>query len=93
MKPLRQTLQQYIAIQQQQQYPQATGSFRWMLSGITLATKQIQAAVRRAGLNDILGGAGSDNVQGEQQQVLDVYANEVADPLHACSRQCRDVGL
>lgn len=74
MKPLRLTLQQYI-LQQQQQYPQATGEFSWMLSGITLATKQIQAAVRRAGLNDILGEAGSDNVQGEQQQVLDVYAN------------------
>lgn len=74
MKPLRLTLQQYI-LQQQQQYPQATGEFSWMLSGITLATKQIQAAVRRAGLNDILGEAGTANVQGEQQQVLDVYAN------------------
>lgn len=75
MKPFRLTLQHYI-LQQQQQYPHATGEFSWLLSGITLATKQIQAAVRRAGLNDILGAAGSANVQGEQQQRLDVYAND-----------------
>lgn len=75
MKPFRLTLQHYI-LQQQQQFPHATGEFSWLLSGITLATKQIQAAVRRAGLNDILGAAGSDNVQGEQQQLLDVYAND-----------------
>jgi fructose-1,6-bisphosphatase I len=48
-----------------------------MLSGITLAAKMIEAKVRRAGLNDILGAQGDINVQGEVQQKLDVYANKV----------------
>jgi fructose-1,6-bisphosphatase I len=47
-----------------------------MLSGITLATKMIQAKVRRAGLIGILGAADSANVHGEAQQKLDVYSNE-----------------
>ncbi len=42
-----------------------------------MATKLIQAKVRRAGLNDMLGAKGEINVQGEIQQKLDVYSNEV----------------
>ncbi len=42
-----------------------------------MATKLIQAKVRRAGLSDILGEQGAVNVQGEVQQKLDVYSNEV----------------
>ena len=42
-----------------------------------MATKLIQAKVRRAGLSDILGEKGAVNVQGEMQQKLDVYSNEV----------------
>ncbi len=42
-----------------------------------MATKLIQAKVRRAGLSDILGEQGNVNVQGEVQQKLDVYSNEV----------------
>src|SRR5262249_45071504 len=57
--------------------------FSWLVSGITLATKLIEAKVRRAGLSDILGVAGEINVQGEVQQKLDVYANEML--LHALS--------
>ena len=76
------TLQQHI-LQDQKRFPGASGEFTWLLSGITLATKMIQAKVRRAGLSDILGGEGSVNVQGEVQQKLDVYANEVL--LHALS--------
>src|ERR1700712_1425901 len=48
----------------------------WLLSGITLATKMIEAKIRSAGLSDIYGAAGAQNVQGEQQQKLDVYANQ-----------------
>ncbi len=43
---------------------------------MTLATKMIQAKIRRAGLVDIIGSAGEINVQGETQQKLDVYANQ-----------------
>lgn len=70
------TIQQHI-LQEQQKFPGATGEFSFLLSGITLATKMIQAKVRRAGLTDIIGHAESTNVQGEVQQKLDVYANEV----------------
>ena len=48
----------------------------WLLSGITLATKMIEAKIRSAGLTDIYGAFGAQNVQGEQQQKLDVYANQ-----------------
>ena len=74
LKPA-QTIQQHIMVQQQE-FPGATGEFSFLLSGITLATKQIQAKVRRAGLTDLLGEHGEENVQGEDQQKLDVYANE-----------------
>ena len=70
------TVQQHILEQQRQYFPQAAGDFSWLLSGITLATKMIQARIRRAGLLDALGAAGAMNVQGEVQQKLDVYANQ-----------------
>jgi fructose-1,6-bisphosphatase I len=70
------TVQQHISREQRKHWPLATGAFSWLLSGITLATKMTQAKVRRAGLLDILGDTGETNVQGEQQQKLDVYANE-----------------
>lgn len=70
------TVQQHI-LQEQKRFPGASGEFSWLLSGITMATKLIQAKVRRAGLSDILGKQGAVNVQGEAQQKLDVYSNEV----------------
>lgn len=70
------TVQQHI-LQEQKRFPGASGEFSWLLSGITLATKLIQAKVRRAGLSGLLGDWGEMNVQGEVQQKLDVYANEV----------------
>jgi fructose-1,6-bisphosphatase I len=68
------TVQQHI-LDEQQNFPGVSGEFSWLLSGITLATKMIQAKVRRAGLTDILGSDAALNVQGEIQQKLDVYAN------------------
>lgn len=70
------TAQQHILHQQQEHFPEAGGTFSWLLSGITLATKMIQAKIRAAGLLDVLGSAGETNVQGETQQKLDVYANQ-----------------
>ncbi len=70
------TVQQHI-LQEQQRFPNASGEFSFLLSGITLACKQIQAQVRRAGLADILGEFNGANIQGEIQQKLDVYANHV----------------
>ena len=70
------TIQQHI-IEEQQRFPDASGEFSFLLSGITLAAKQIQTQVRRAGLNDVLGEYGEENVQGESQQKLDVIANDL----------------
>lgn len=69
------TVQQHI-LQQQQQFPEARGTFSWLLSGITLATKMTESKIRRAGLLDVLGSINETNVQGEVQQKLDVYANQ-----------------
>jgi fructose-1,6-bisphosphatase I len=74
------TAQQHIIRQQEAHFPGVGGTFSMLLSGITLATKMIQAKVRQAGLLDavsgILGTAGEINIQGETQQKLDVYANQ-----------------
>jgi fructose-1,6-bisphosphatase I len=70
------SVQQHIR-RQQQNFAEASGTFSWLLSGITLATKMVEAKIRRGGLSDALGAVGSVNVQGEVQQKLDVYANEV----------------
>jgi fructose-1,6-bisphosphatase I len=69
------TFQQHI-LQQQREISYASGDFSWLLSGITLAAKMIEAKIRCAGLCNIVGTAGQTNVQGETQQKLDVYANE-----------------
>ena len=69
------TVQQHI-LQQQQEISEASGRFSWLLSGITLATKMVEAKIRTAGLSDVLGAFGQTNVQGEQQQKLDVFANQ-----------------
>src|SRR5688572_30021201 len=71
-----QTVQQHILEEQRRHFPQASGEFSWLLSGITLATKIIAAQVRRAGLCGVLGATGEQNVQGETVQKLDVAANQ-----------------
>ena len=77
------TVQQHILREQERVPGAGGGEFAWLMSGITLATKMIAARVRRAGLTDLLGAQGSTNVQGEEQQKLDVYANDSL--IHALS--------
>ena len=57
--------------------PEATGTFVNLLQSIALAGKMISARVNRAGLAGMLGSAGEINVQGEEVQKLDDYANRV----------------
>lgn len=76
------TVQQHI-MKEQERVPGSGGEFAWLMSGITLATKMIAARVRRAGLTDLIGVQGTTNVQGEEQQKLDVYANDAL--IHALS--------
>jgi fructose-1,6-bisphosphatase I len=70
------TIQSHI-LQQQARFPEATGDLSWILSAISISAKMIAAQVRRARLEDVLGSAGEHNVQGEQQQKLDVIANDI----------------
>lgn len=69
------TFQQHI-VQEQTRLPGSSVELQWLLSAVILASKLIQAQVRRAGLINILGSVNEINPQGEVQQKLDVYANE-----------------
>jgi len=60
---------------EQKQFPQASGEFSEILTQIVLAAKVVSREVNRAGLADIVGAAGRTNVQGEQVQKLDLFAN------------------
>jgi fructose-1,6-bisphosphatase I len=70
------TIERFI-IEQERQFPEATGELSGILYDIALAAKMIANKVRSAGLADILGSQGSENVQGEVQQKLDVLSNEI----------------
>jgi len=69
------TIERFI-IEEERQVPAATGELSGVLQDLALAAKMIANKVRMAGLVDILGSAGEENVQGEVQQKLDVFANE-----------------
>jgi fructose-1,6-bisphosphatase I len=70
------TLGEFI-VERQADFPFAKGELSRLLSAIRLAAKIVNREVNKAGLvDDILGAAGEENVQGEQQQKLDVYANQ-----------------
>lgn len=64
-------------IEQERKYPEASGQLSDLLADIALACKVISLEVNRAGLIDILGFTGEENVQGEQVKKLDVFANDV----------------
>jgi len=64
-------------VDEQRQHPEATGAFTDLLQDIALAAKVIVREVNKAGLVDILGSAGDENVHGEDVQKLDEFANRV----------------
>ena len=70
------TIERYI-IEQERRFPDATGELSGILYDLALASKMIANKVRLAGLADILGAEGTENVQGEEQQRLDVVANDI----------------
>lgn len=70
------TLNEFI-LDKQNEFQFATGELSRLLSDIAIASKIVSNDVRRAGLVDhILGAQGETNVQGEEQQKLDVVADE-----------------
>lgn len=68
------TLDEFI-FNKQANHSLASGELSGLLRDIGLASKIINREVNKAGLVDILGNLNSENVQGEQQKKLDVYAN------------------
>ena len=70
------TITEHI-LNQQRENPEATGAFTTLLHELIVAAKVISREVNKAGLVDVLGGTGAINVQDEQVQKLDVFANRV----------------
>ena len=71
------TLAEFIT-ERQHEFTYATGELSQLLTSFRLAAKIVNREVNKAGLaEDILGAQGTDNVQGEAQQKLDVYANDM----------------
>jgi len=70
------TIERHI-MEQQRLHPEATGEFSALLNDIAFAAKVIHREVSKAGLVDILGRTGEQNVHGEEVQKLDEYAHNV----------------
>lgn len=70
-----QSLGEFI-IENQSEFKYSSGELSRLINSIRLAAKVVNHEVNKAGLVDILGGVGDTNIQGEDQQKLDVYANE-----------------
>jgi fructose-1,6-bisphosphatase I len=68
------TIERFI-LAQQSSYPEATGVFTNLLYDLALAGKIIASRTTRAGLAEILGSTGEENVQGEVVQKLDAFAD------------------
>ncbi len=69
------TLGQFI-IERQRDFPYAKGELSRLLRDIGIAAKIVNREVNKAGLVDILGSTGRENVQGEDVKKLDIFANE-----------------
>ena len=69
------TLGEFV-IENQASFQYSSGEFSRLINAIRLASKVVNHEVNKAGLVDILGAAGDTNIQGEDQQKLDVLANE-----------------
>jgi len=72
--PVGTTLDRFI-MRKQEDFPFATGELSQLLRDIALAAKIVNREINRAGLLDVTGAYGQQNVQGEDQQKLDVIAN------------------
>lgn len=81
------TLDDFI-IARQKDIPFATGELSGLLRDIGVAAKLVNREVNKAGLVDILGSHGSTNVQGEQVQKLDIFANEILKSSLMNSGEC-----
>ena len=70
-----QTLGEFI-IENQDSFKYTSGELSRLINSIRLAAKVVNHEVNKAGLVDIVGAVGDKNIQGEEQQKLDIYAND-----------------
>lgn len=75
MEESNKTLGEFI-IENQKDFQYSSGELSRIFNSIRLAAKVVSYKVNKAGLVDIIGAIGEKNIQGEDQQKLDVYANE-----------------
>lgn len=75
MNESNKTLGEFI-IENQNDFKYSSGELSRIFNSIRLAAKVVSYKVNKAGLVDIVGSVGGKNIQGEEQQKLDVYANE-----------------
>lgn len=75
------TIERHI-LEKQKSFPEATGAFTQLLYDMALAAKMIARETTRAGLAEILGASDDHNVYGEQQQKLDVFADEMIQKMN-----------
>jgi fructose-1,6-bisphosphatase I len=73
-RPLGITVSRHI-MDLQRMHPEATGDLSGLLNELIVASKTISAEVNMAGLADVLGMSGKTNIQGEEVQKLDEFAN------------------
>ena len=69
------TIQRHI-LEIEREYPQASGEFSGLLYDLCMAAKQISYHVNKAGLMNLLGQNGNENVHGEQVKKLDMFAHD-----------------
>ena len=72
----KKTLGEFI-IENQASFKYSSGELSSLINAIRLAAKTVNHEVNKAGLVDIFGNSGETNIQGEQQQKLDVFANNI----------------
>ncbi len=70
------TLQSHM-LQEKRRVADPGDTLSWIVSALSISAKIISAQLRRAGLDNVLGSLGNENIQGEVQQKLDVIANNV----------------
>lgn len=70
------TLQRHI-LEGEKRHPEATGELSALLSDLSLAAKIISLEVNKAGLVDILGFTGENNIHGENVKKLDIFAHDM----------------
>jgi len=81
------TLNDFITLRQRD-FPYAKGELSTLLAHIGTAAKIVNKKINKAGLVDIIGKAGMVNVQGENQQKLDVFADRVFTDALRSSGEC-----